>query len=140
MRRATLCLLNRERRHYGLRPLHQNRRLAAAARYHTADMLRRRYFAHGSPSGDTVTSRIRRAAYMAPGRQWTVGENLAWGRGTQATPASIMAGWMRSPEHRSNILYRPFREIGIEVAIGLPFVTPDDQSGATFATEFGVLR
>src|SRR4051794_30128975 len=62
-RHATLCLLNAERRRHGLRPLRANGKLAAAARFHSHDMTARRYFAHTSPSGDTVSSRIRQTGY-----------------------------------------------------------------------------
>jgi uncharacterized protein YkwD len=135
VRHATLCLLNVQRRRHGLRPLRANHRLAAAARYHNRDMVARRYFAHTSPTGDTVVSRIRRTGYMG-GRRCTVGENLAWGIGPSSTAASIMSGWMHSPEHRDNILYPGFREIGIHIDPGLP--VPSPARGATFATDFGV--
>jgi uncharacterized protein YkwD len=137
VRHATLCLLNVERRRRGLRPLRENRSLAAAARYHSRDMVARRYFAHTSPSGDTVSSRIKRTGYMA-GRPCTVGENLAWGTGPMSTPASIMDGWMHSPEHRGNILYPRFRQIGIYIDPAVPVALPGNIEGGTFATDFGV--
>jgi uncharacterized protein YkwD len=137
MRRATLCLLNQQRRRHGLRPLRQNRRLAAAARHHSRDMIARRYFSHTSPNGETVVARIRQTGYLA-GRRCTVGENLAWGAGYNSTPASIMSGWMHSPEHRDNILYPRFRQIGIDIDPRVPLAAPSGVQGATFATEFGV--
>jgi uncharacterized protein YkwD len=137
VRHATLCLLNAERRRRGLRPLRENRRLAAAARYHSDDMVARRYFAHTSPSGDTVSSRIKQTGYMA-GRRCTVGENLAWGTGSLSTPASIMYGWMHSREHRDNILYPRFRQIGIYIDPAVPVALPSKIEGGTFATDFGV--
>jgi uncharacterized protein YkwD len=139
--RATLCLVNQERRRHGLHTLRMNRRLVAAGRYHARDMIRRGYFAHTSPSGDTVESRIRKAGYMIPRLHWIVGENLGWGRGPDATPARMMYGWMHSPEHRANILYPPFRQAGIFIGLGVPVPGLSQASGsATFANEFGVRR
>src|SRR5437660_11847793 len=44
---AALCLVNQERERRGLRPLRTNARLAAAARDHSRDLVRRGYFEHG---------------------------------------------------------------------------------------------
>jgi uncharacterized protein YkwD len=133
---ATLCLINEERHRYGLRALRRDAHLAAAGRYHTTDMVARHYFAHTSPLGDTVVSRIRKAGYGIPTQRVTVGENLAWGPSSQDTPAQIMSAWMQSPEHRSNILYPAFRQIGIAITLAVP--VGGAQDGATLATEFGV--
>jgi len=62
-----------------------------------------------------------------------VGENIAWGSGSLATPREIERGWMRSPRHRANILSQRFREIGAGVAAG----TPERAGGATYTTDFG---
>jgi uncharacterized protein YkwD len=137
VRSATLCLIDDARRQYGLRALRQDGHLVAAARYHTTDMVRRHYFAHTSPDGDTVIRRIRKAGYGIPTARVTVGENLAWGLISQDTPAEIMSAWMRSPEHRSNILYPRFRHIGIAITLAVP-LGRNHHSGATFTTEFGV--
>jgi uncharacterized protein YkwD len=50
----------------------------------------------------------------------STGENLAWGTAELATPAAIVGAWMRSPGHRSNILRRTFRDIGLGVVQGAP--------------------
>jgi uncharacterized protein YkwD len=137
IRSATLCLINEERRRYGRPALRQDGHLAAAARYHTTDMVRRHYFAHTSPRGDTVVRRIRKSGYGIPTQRITVGENLAWGPSSRNTPAEIMSAWMRSPEHRSNILYPRFRQIGIAITLAVP-LGGNQHSGATFTTEFAV--
>jgi uncharacterized protein YkwD len=46
---------------------------------------------------------------------------------------------MRSPGHKSNILRRQFREIGIGIAIGAP-VDMGGLDGATYTADFGVRR
>jgi uncharacterized protein YkwD len=124
--RATLCLLNVERRRHHLRPLRENRKLDHAASGHSRSMVNHHYFGHGDFAG-----RIRRAGY----RGWTLGENIAWGSLQWSTPAAIVDMWMHSPGHRANILRPQFREIGIGIAVGAP------QRGvggaATYTTDFG---
>jgi uncharacterized protein YkwD len=133
VRHATLCLLNRQRARHGLRRLHSHRSLSRAASRYARLMVSKRFFAHVSPSGSTMAQRIRRTSYLRHTRGWLLGENLAWGSGSSATPARIVNAWMHSPGHRRNILDRSFREIGIGVALG----APNGASGATYVNEFG---
>src|SRR2546423_5908038 len=128
--RATLCLLNAQRRAHHLRRLHENGRLDLASVRHAQDMSRNNYFAHGNFVG-----RIRSAHYLQGARGWTVGENIAWGSLDWATPRSIMRSWMNSPPHRANILNRSFRDIGIGVARGAP--VSGVSNAATYVTDFG---
>ena len=128
--RATLCLINNRRRHQGLRPLRENRRLTRASARHARDMARHNYFAHGNFVG-----RIRAAHYFRGARSWYVGENIAWGAGRYARPAATVRMWMNSPPHRHNILSRGFREIGLGIARGAP--VSGVPGGATYATDFG---
>ncbi len=137
--RATLCLVNEERAQHGLVRLRPDKSLARAAERHADDMVRRSYFAHTSRSGSTFVRRIARTGYMSRARRWWVGENLAWGSGSRATPRSILHSWMTSPKHRENILYGRFRELGVGVARGAP--TRRSYSGAaTYVHEFGAVR
>ena len=136
IRRSTLCLLNRERTRRGLARLRPDRRLVVAARRHARDMVRRRYFAHDSLSGKPFTHRIHRTGYTT-GRRWTLGENLAWGAGSLASPEAIVHAWMESPAHRANVV-GPFREVGVGLALGSP--RPGHTGAGTYATEFGRLR
>ena len=134
---STLCLLNAQRAHRGLRPLTMNRDLSRAALRHATDMEEHNYFSHNSRNGSTFVQRIRRTGYLSHVSSWFVGENLAWGAGGhRSTPQGIVAAWMASPPHRANILNGRFREIGIGVALGAPrrvFGLP----AATYATTFG---
>jgi uncharacterized protein YkwD len=134
VRRATLCLVNVERRARGARNLKANARLRTAAQSYAEQMVAKDFFAHVSPTGSTLLQRIRRAAYLSSARSWSLGENLAWGTGLLATPAATVRNWMQSPPHRRNVLDRRFREVGIGVAIGAPGTT---ERGATYTTEFG---
>jgi uncharacterized protein YkwD len=134
---ATLCLLNGERADAGLPPLAQNDRLAQAAVEHSQDLVTNQYFDHQAPDGRDVVDRVRATGYIPEDRRWTVGENLAWGTGTLATPRNIVAAWMNSQGHRENILRPEFREIGFGVITGNPRST--DGQGATYTTNFGAV-
>src|SRR3712207_6303855 len=58
-RSATLCLVNRERSKRGLPKLRTNRALQASASSYAQDMVRRSFFDHVTPGGETLTQRIR---------------------------------------------------------------------------------
>jgi uncharacterized protein YkwD len=135
--RSTLCLLNHARGHAGLGRLHLSHRLSRAARNHSADMARRRYFSHDSRSGASFLDRIRSAGYLRSAHQWAVGENIAWGTGALATPRSIVQAWMKSPGHRANILNGRFREIGVGITYNAP-VRVAGRPAATYTTDFGM--
>jgi uncharacterized protein YkwD len=137
VKRATLCLLNAQRRSHGLRKLHANRRLRHAATGYARLMVRRNFFAHEGPGGSTPLSRIKGTRYLRGARAWSIGENLAWGTGSYATPRSIVRSWMHSPGHRANILNGSFREIGVGIADGAPVPVDAAAQGATYATDFG---
>ena len=131
--RATLCVLNVERRKRGLRPLRLNRKLSRAARGHSSAMASRHFFSHDSLAGGSFVDRIRRTGYLRGARSWNVGENIASGWGSLGTPRAIGCAWMNSPGHRANILSRSFRAIGIGISAG----TPSGGGGATYTTDFG---
>jgi uncharacterized protein YkwD len=133
--RATVCLINSVRRAHGLSKLRLNSRLSSAARGHSRDMVRRRYFAHITPEGLSPADRVRGTGYLAGHRRWLVGETLAWWRGP-ATPATIVTAWMHSPPHRHVLLEPSFREVGIGVVLGTP--RPPGRGGATYTADFGV--
>jgi uncharacterized protein YkwD len=135
VRRATLCLLNRERASRHRSRLRRNRSLERAAQRYAHQMVAQSFFAHVSPTGTTFVQRIRATDYLNRAAGWSLGENLAWGEGERATPRQMTDAWMHSAPHRRNILDRQFREIGIGVQVGTPSGGRDP--GATYATEFG---
>ncbi|MEA2125302.1 MAG: hypothetical protein QOI80_2084 [Solirubrobacteraceae bacterium] len=132
---ATLCLLNGERADAGLGALKVNNKLNAAAAGHSQEMVEQQYFEHIGKDGSDPVDRIRNVGYIPRVGTWTVGENLAWGTGTLATPKGIVAAWMKSQGHRENVLRPAFKEIGFGVIIGNPRST--DGAGATYTTTFG---
>jgi uncharacterized protein YkwD len=133
---TTLCLLNVQRSLHGLRPLHAQPKLAAAATAFSQQMVQQGFFNHVSPSGSTLTTRIDKTHYTAGARSWSLGENIAWGAGSQATPGQIVNAWMHSAGHKANILNGTFKEIGIGVAAGAPVATGSSPA-ATYTTDFG---
>jgi uncharacterized protein YkwD len=133
---ATLRALNDVRAAHRRAPLVADARLARAARAHSRDMVAHGYFAHVSPSGTTLRSRVARTGWMRRRPEWELAENLAWGTGERGAPAAVVAAWMASPGHRRNILARRLRVIGIGVVSGTPFAG----SGATYTADFGTRR
>jgi uncharacterized protein YkwD len=146
--RATLCLVNKERRAHGVAPLARDGALARAAARYSRAMVRGGYFADVSPSGSTVARRVSRAGYAGSGRAGSaasaisVGENLATASGALATPREIVASWMASPPHRANLLSRAFRASGIGVALGMPRSVAPARTlrAATYTQELGSRR
>ncbi len=131
---ATLCLLNNERTSRGLSSLSTQPLLASVATTYSQSMVDQRFFAHVSPAGELLSTRLK--GYVAGARDWVVGENLAWGEGAKATPAQIVDAWMHSDGHRANILNGEFREIGIGIVNGTP-IGSQPATSATYTTEFG---
>ena len=130
---AILCLLNEERASRGLRPLDDESRLLKAARRHSADMVKRRYFDHDSPDGGTMIDRAKAAKYVPRDKSWKVAENLAWGSGSYGSARHVVASWMKSAPHRRNILDDELRHVGVGIAEG----TPGGRRGATFTLLLG---
>src|SRR3954449_10199559 len=131
---ATLCLLNDERAAAGLRPLAYSAALTQPSAAYSTRMVSENFFAHESPDGSTLESRLTAARYIAPDGDWFVGENLAWGQDNLATARNIAIAWMNSPGHRHNILEPEFTEVGIGIVPGTP---GDPTWGATYTTDFG---
>jgi uncharacterized protein YkwD len=104
---SLLETMNSVRTSRGLAPLRLDVRLVRAARGHSADMLRRQYFAHGP-----VAHRARAAGARGP----VFGEDLAWGTGV--TARWVVNRWLASPGHRAVLLRPTFRRVGIGISFG----------------------
>jgi len=117
--KVVLRLINDARADRGLHALRSCAALSGAARAHSVDMIRHDYFAHSSLSGAGVGRRARRAGYGVSGcSQWSVGEVIAWGSGVRGGPRAVFKAWMHSAPHRSIILGRRWRDIGVGCARG----------------------
>jgi uncharacterized protein YkwD len=134
VRAAVLCLHNQIRQQHNLPLLKENLRLRKSASGHSADMVDEGYFDHTTPGGVDFVDRIVGAGYTRRNGAWMLGENIAWGTGDLSSPAALMQAWMNSPDHKSNILKRSYREIGIGISLGVP---KDAGVGATITADFG---
>ncbi len=132
-------LTNKQREKNKAGVLRLDEELSRIARGHSADMARRRFFAHVNPDGKDATARGKRAGYVCrkvDGTSFTEGlaENIYQGslyssiRITGTSQAydwysfddlaeEPVKGWMNSPGHRRNILDRNFGGEGIGIAI-----------------------
>jgi uncharacterized protein YkwD len=107
-----LDLVNQERQTRGIEPVAWNEAAASAAYDHATDMDVRGFFDHDNPDGDGPGQRL--AAVGIAGTAWA--ENIAQGQGS---PETVMAAWMNSPGHRTNILGTGYRSLGIGVHLGV---------------------
>ena len=106
-----VSLTNVKRAQNNLPTLSYNPLLSAAASAKASDMFANNYWAHNSPSGKTPWSFIAAAGY----RYIFAGENLAR---DFDDPGAVVDAWMNSSSHRSNLLDKNFREIGVAVSAG----------------------
>lgn len=104
--RALLDAVNWSRALAGLSPVRCDARMVRAARDHAKDMVRRDFFDHDSPDGQSIADRATRAGYA-----WqAVGENLSAGR---ETAGEVVQAWLDSPGHRDNMLDPDMRDAGV---------------------------
>ena len=137
---ATLCLVNQERARNNELPLLPNAKLALLAQAHSEDMIAEDYFSHTTPSGATQLDRVIASGYIPNSEVgYTIGENIAWGTLYLATPSSIVAAWIASPEHLANILNGEYRETGMGIDPATPASLGEGQAGGTYTQEFGVI-
>ena len=124
----TLRLHNHARESRGIRSLCVHPALTKAARSHSAAMIRKDRLWHGN-----VGRRLKGFGY-----DWrTYSENIAWGSGSRGSPERIFKSWMKSRGHRSNILNRRFREIGVGVDTG---TFKGIKGASVYTVDFGMRR
>jgi uncharacterized protein YkwD len=135
-----LAKINALRAGRGLARLRLHEGLAAAALEHSRQMARRGFFGHRSADGSSFKARVQRHYGFAGYRYWAAGENLLWSSST-ITPSAVVENWMRSDGHRTVLLDKSWRELGISA------VSVEDAPGhyqgmdATIVTaDFGVRR
>src|SRR5256712_3198542 len=104
---SLLQTMNAVRASHGLAPLRVDVHLLRAARAHSADMMRRQYFAHGSVAGRALSQGARGPVF---------GEDLAWATGL--TVQWVVSQWLTSPAHRAVLLRPGFRRVGIGISFG----------------------
>lgn len=102
---------NAKRAESDLAELVENPKLAAAAHAKARDMFEVDYWAHNSPKGKTPWTFITIQDY----KYVFAGENLAR---DFSDASSVVNAWMNSPSHKSNLLDKNFKEIGVAVESG----------------------
>ena len=113
--RAMLCMANYARAQLGLGALEATPPLEGSAKEKARDVLRCDSFSHYA-CGREFEYWIRASGYLsAP--CWRAGENLAFGNGPLGSVRSIFRAWMRSPDHRENIL-GDYTQTGIDLTTG----------------------
>ncbi len=110
-----LCMVNFARAQVTLQPLATVDALESSARAKSEDVLRCDSFSHYA-CGREFDYWIRASGYLST-ECWRDGENLAFGSGAYGSVRSIFRAWMRSPEHRKNVLGE-YAETGIDLVTG----------------------
>lgn len=106
-----LNLTNIQRSRNGLANLTDNATLDQVATLKAQDEITNHYWGHISPTGVQPWAWFKQARY-----DYTyAGENLAQ---DFISSDGVINGWMRSPEHRANILNVNYREVGFAVVCG----------------------
>lgn len=137
--------INEERTQRGLSKLDYSEKLEDIADKHSKDMSQNNYFAHTSPSGQTMSDRYEEANYICSIDTRAVvqqgAENIAqtWYQEPISTKSGtalheneedvaegLVTQWMNSPGHKKNILKTYWNNEGIGI-----YVTEDDEVFAT---------
>jgi uncharacterized protein YkwD len=124
---------NAERSQRGLNNVSYAPRVASVARDHSENMATRGYIEHTEPNGETGEERYQGVCDYS-GSGYAFGENVAgayyersfvaWGTDETVYLATekevaryLVDGWMRSEDHRKNILHEEWTELGVGVAV-----------------------
>ena len=133
--KATRCLINAERSKRGMGQLDAHKALKKGAKSHTSRMLSLGCFLHTCPGEPELVDRLTSAGYLPCTCRWSVGENIAWGKHENGSPAAIVAAWMASPPHRELILTASMKDVDVGVRPGKP--GNRRASAATYTADFG---
>jgi uncharacterized protein YkwD len=125
-----LARVNTERARAGVAPLAACLTLEVAAQAHSADQARTGTLSHNGSDGSSMSDRVARAGYLNGARSWSLAENVAW---NYPNTAAVVAGWMASPGHRTNLLSATLTHVGFGVSDlgGGPYWTQNFGSGGT---------
>lgn len=105
-----LAEINAERRAAGLSALKLSTKLDKAAQSHACDNAARQSYSHEGSDGSSLKTRLKRVGYAFK----TAAENTGRGFGSGER---VVTFWMGSDKHRTNILLRKVREVGIGIAV-----------------------
>lgn len=102
-----LDLVNKERKRAGLNLYIMDNALQMVARAHSADMVKRDFFDHKNPDGESPFDRMTKAGI----KYMKAAENVAY----NSSVAEIHKSLMNSPGHRKNIMNPQLGSIGIGI-------------------------
>lgn len=111
VRSTMLALVNAKRAEVGAPALTMNHLLNLSAQGHAYDMYNRSYYAHESPEGTNVFTRVSLTGFNPQ----LASENIAK---NQLSVTEVMDSWMNSEGHRVNILDTRVTDVGFGLAYG----------------------
>ncbi len=112
MEKRLFDLINSERRLRNLNQFKLDTKIQKAARSHSKDMVKRRYFDHVNPDKENVGSRLKAAKI-----KWTmVAENIASNKNMDDPVEIAFKGWLESKDHYKNITSAEYELSGIGIA------------------------
>ena len=123
---AFLGLINNYRAQNGLGALSISTNLTRAATWHSTDMGQNNYFSHTDLLGRSPSTRATDCGYPIG-----AGENIAAGGAWQSAQSAFTA-WKNSSGHNANMLYGPYKQIGIARVYN-----NDSTYGWYWVTDFG---
>lgn len=107
-----LQLTNQERQRNGKSVLTLNHQLSQVAQRHAEDMARSGQFSHTGSNGSRLVDRVKASGY----RYRAIAENLFM-QSPHNQPKQAIAGWLKSPGHRANLLNGVYTQVGIGYAM-----------------------
>jgi uncharacterized protein YkwD len=127
----------RQRLNSEAKPLILDPELMQAAQTHSEDMAKKRSFDSANPDGNLAVNILLRD----PKFRGLVGENSAaqyFTPGTRIDADALARGfldiWLKSPDHKMNLVYPRFDKTGIGIAIGGNTI----YAAELFATDLGL--
>ncbi|KAJ1841248.1 hypothetical protein LPJ73_006175 [Coemansia sp. RSA 2703] len=120
--RSMLCMVNKERRRVGLRPLTLHPAMTRAAHEHSEYQSRVRSMTHNDPQNGQLGSRLQRNGFSFA----SASENIA--EAPNASIKDVFDMWMNDPPHYENIVDPNATYMGLACVNG--FWTQDFGSGS----------
>ena len=133
-RAAVICLINKKRTRNHVKPVREHPLLDSAAQTHTDAMTSENFFSHEGDGTPGLTGGERRLH----GRRQRLGSRRGpvLGQAARSTPSATVNAWMHSAEHRTILLSRSFRQVGVGVDQGSP-AGADNTNTGTYTALFG---
>jgi uncharacterized protein YkwD len=140
LERSTVQSINAIRAAHGVSPLTVSPALFGSAMLHDQQMLQGGYFSHLATDGSSFAARLATFYPMGRYEYYSVGENLLYSV-TPVTADDMMAAWMKSTEHRANLLNPVWRQVAVAV-LSVPSAPGvfNGQPVTVVTVDFGVRR